>query len=252
MLINNAGLAKGRDTLATIRDEDLTEMIDVNVTGFLRVARAFLPGMIARKSGHVINLGSLAGRQVYEGGAVYCATKYAVKAITQTLRLELSGTNIRVTEIAPGLVETEFSVVRMGDVAKAKAAYQGFVPLTAIDIADCVTWAVNRPAHVNIGEIVLTPVAQASVSKVHRTERQGIVATAQPHLQRVPHASPSPSRSTMPAIGLRLAGHVEPGAAARRSSLNGGAVVAAAFLLAWGARPRRKTSREISRWPCSR
>jgi len=168
VLINNAGLAKGRDTVAELRDDDLTEMIEVNVTGFLRVARAFLPGMIARRSGHVINLGSLAGRQVYEGGAVYCATKYAVKAITQTLRLELSGTNIRVTEIAPGLVETEFSVVRLGDAAKAKAAYQGFVPLTAIDIADCVTWAVNRPAHVNIGEIVLTPVAQASVSKVHR------------------------------------------------------------------------------------
>jgi 3-hydroxy acid dehydrogenase/malonic semialdehyde reductase len=168
VLINNAGLAKGRELVAGLRDEDLTEMIEVNVTGFLRVARAFLPGMIARKNGHVINLGSLAGRQVYEGGAVYCATKFAVKAITQTLRLELSGTNIRVTEVAPGLVETEFSVVRTGDVDKAKAVYQGFVPLTAIDIADCVIWAVNRPAHVNISEIVLTPVAQASVSKVHR------------------------------------------------------------------------------------
>jgi len=168
VLINNAGLAKGRDAVAELRDEDLTEMIDVNVTGFLRVARAFLPGMIARKSGHVVNLGSLAGRQVYEGGAVYCATKYAVRAVTQTLRLELSGTGIRVTEIAPGLVETEFSIVRTGDAGKAKAVYQGIEPLTASDIADCVTWAVSRPAHVNIGEIVLTPTAQASVSKVSR------------------------------------------------------------------------------------
>ena len=168
VLLNNAGLAKGRDTVAELNDDDLAEMIEVNVTGFLRVARAFLPGMIARKSGHIVNLGSLAGRQVYEGGAVYCATKYAVRAVTQTLRLELSGTNLRVTEIAPGLVETEFSVVRLGDEAKAKAVYSGIEPLTAQDIAECVTWAVNRPPHVNIGEIVLTPVAQASVSKVSR------------------------------------------------------------------------------------
>jgi hypothetical protein len=168
ILINNAGLAKGRDTVAQLQDSDLTEMIDVNVTGFLRIARAFLPGMIERKGGHIVNLGSLAGREVYEGGSVYCATKYAVKAISQTLRLELSGTGIRVTEIAPGLVETEFSIVRTGDIEKAKVPYQGIDPLTAVDIADCVTWAVNRPAHINIGEIVLTPVAQASVSKVSR------------------------------------------------------------------------------------
>jgi len=169
VLINNAGLAKGRDTVAALRDDDLTAMVDTNVTGFLRVARAILPGMIARKQGHVVTLGSLAGREVYEGGAVYCATKFAVKAVTSALRLELSGTNIRVTEIAPGAVETEFSIVRTGDVAKAKAVYQGLVPLTAVDIADCVTWAVTRPPHVNIGEIVLTCVAQSAITKFHRT-----------------------------------------------------------------------------------
>jgi len=168
VLINNAGLARGRDTIAGAVEEDLLEMIDTNVTGFLRIARAFLPGMIARRSGHIVNLGSLAGREVYEGGGVYAATKFAVRALTQTLRIELSGTNIRVTEIAPGMVETEFSIVRTGDEAKAKAIYAGVDPLTAVDIAECITWAVNRPAHVNIGEIVLTPVAQSAIGKIHR------------------------------------------------------------------------------------
>ncbi|MBS2022317.1 MAG: SDR family NAD(P)-dependent oxidoreductase, partial [Deltaproteobacteria bacterium] len=137
-------------------------------TGFLRVARAFVPGLAARKKGHIVHLGSLAGHGVYEGGSVYCATKHAVRAVSQTLRLELSGTNVRLTEIAPGSVETEFSVVRMGDEQKAKAVYQGYEPLVADDIADCVLWACTRPAHVNIGEIVLTPVAQGGLTKFHR------------------------------------------------------------------------------------
>ena len=168
VLVNNAGLARGRDPIAGLRDEDLTGMIDTNVTGFVRVTRAFLPGMIARKAGHLIHLGSIAGEQVYEGGGIYCATKFALRALSRTLRLELAGTGIRCTEVAPGLVETEFSAVRLGDEAKARAVYAGLEPLTPGDIADCVTWAATRPAHVHIHEILLTPIAQASVSKVVR------------------------------------------------------------------------------------
>lgn len=170
ILVNNAGLARGRDPIATHPDEVMLEMVETNVTGFLRVTRAFLPAMIARKAGHLIHLGSIAGEQVYEGGGIYCATKFALRAISRTLRLELLGTNIRCTEIAPGMVETEFSVVRMGgDADKAKAVYQGVKPLVAQDIADCVVWAATRPAHVHIQEIMLTPTAQASVNKVVRT-----------------------------------------------------------------------------------
>lgn len=170
VLVNNAGLARGRDPIASHPDEVLLEMVDTNVTGFLRVTRAFLPPMIARKAGHLIHLGSIAGEQVYEGGGIYCATKFALRAISRTLRLELLGTNIRCTEIAPGMVETEFSVVRMGgDAAKAKAVYAGVKPLVAQDIADCVVWAATRPAHVHIQEIMLTPTAQANVNKVVRT-----------------------------------------------------------------------------------
>lgn len=168
ILLNNAGLARGKDAVVSFLDEDLVEMVETNVIGFLRIARALVPGLAARKRGHIVNLGSLAAHGVYEGGAIYCATKSAVRAVSQTLRLELSGTNVRVTEIAPGMVETEFSVVRMKDEAKAKSVYQGMEPLTAQDIADCVIWACTRPAHVNICEIVLTPTAQASLTKVHR------------------------------------------------------------------------------------
>jgi NADP-dependent 3-hydroxy acid dehydrogenase YdfG len=169
VLLNNAGLALGRDPVASSRDEDLTGMVDTNVIGFVRVTRAFLPGMIARKAGHLIHLGSIAGEQVYEGGGLYCATKFALRAVSRTLRLELLGTGIRVTEIAPGMVETEFSVVRMGDEEKAKTVYKGLQPLVAADIADIALWAVTRPPHVHIQEITVTPTAQASVSKVVRT-----------------------------------------------------------------------------------
>ena len=168
VLLNNAGLASGRDAVQAVKDSDLTVMVDTNVTGFVRVARAFLPGMIERKSGHLIMLGSYAAHGIYEGGSVYAATKHAVRAITQTLRLEISGSGLRVTELDPGLVETEFSIVRTGSVEKAKQVYAGFPPLTAVDIADCAVWAATRPAHVNISEIVLTPVAQSSLTKVHR------------------------------------------------------------------------------------
>jgi NADP-dependent 3-hydroxy acid dehydrogenase YdfG len=168
ILVNNAGLAAGRDPIDKLRDEDITVMIDTNVTGLLRVSRAFLPGMIANKRGHVINLGSYAAYGVYEGGVVYCPTKHAVRAISQTMRLELSGTNIRVTEIDPGLAETEFSIVRLGDKDKAKAVYQGFEALTASDVAEVIIWAATRPAHVNISEVLMTPTAQASLTKVHK------------------------------------------------------------------------------------
>lgn len=169
ILINNAGLALGRDPIDKIKDEDITGMIETNVTGLLRITRAFLPGMIAAKKGHVVNLGSYAAHGAYEGGVVYAPAKHAVRAISQVMRLELSGTGLRVTEIDPGMVETEFSIVRMGDEQKAKDVYKGMTPLTAEDIADVIVWAATRPAHVNISEVVLTPVAQSSLTKVHRS-----------------------------------------------------------------------------------
>jgi NADP-dependent 3-hydroxy acid dehydrogenase YdfG len=168
ILLNNAGLALGRDNLAGMKDEDLLGMVETNVIGLVRVTRELLPGMIAARRGQVINLGSYAARGVYEGGAVYAATKHGVRVISETLRLELSGTNIRVTEIDPGLADTEFSVVRLGDEQKAKGVYAGMQPLSADDVADAIVWAATRPAHVNISEIVLTPTAQASLTKVHR------------------------------------------------------------------------------------
>ncbi len=168
ILLNNAGLALGRDTLDRMKDEDLLGMVETNVIGLVRVMRGLLPRMIAARRGHVINLGSYAARGVYEGGAVYAATKHSVRVISETLRLELTGTNIRVTEMDPGLAETEFSVVRLGDERKAKAVYQGMEPLTAEDVADAILWVATRPPHVNIAEIVITPTAQASLTKVHR------------------------------------------------------------------------------------
>jgi len=168
ILLNNAGLALGRDTLDRMKDEDLLGMVETNVIGLVRVTRALLPRMIAARRGHVINLGSYAARGVYEGGAVYAATKHSVRVISETLRLELTGTNIRVTEMDPGLAETEFSVVRLGDERKAKAVYQGMEPLTAEDVADAILWVATRPPHVNIAEMVITPTAQGSLTKVHR------------------------------------------------------------------------------------
>ena len=168
ILLNNAGGALGRDTVDKLRDEDLLGMVEANVIGLVRVTRALLPKMIAARAGHIINLGSYAARGAYEGGSVYAATKHSVRVISETLRLELSGTNIRVTEMDPGLAETEFSIVRLGDVEKAKAVYRGFEPLTAEDVADAILWVATRPAHVNISEVVMTPTAQASLTKVHR------------------------------------------------------------------------------------
>ena len=168
ILLNNAGLAAGRDHLAAMKDEDLTSMVETNVVGLVRVTRALLPKMIAAKKGHVINLGSYAARGVYEGGAVYAATKHAVRIISETLRIELSGTGIRVTEMDPGMAETEFSIVRLGDTEKAKKVYEGWQPLTAQDVADAIVWVATRPPHVNIAEVVMTATAQASLTKVHK------------------------------------------------------------------------------------
>ncbi len=168
ILLNNAGGALGRDPVDKVRDEDLLGMIEANVIGLVRVTRALLPRMMAAKKGHIINIGSYAAHGVYEGGGVYAASKTAVRVLSQTLRLELSGTNIRVTEMDPGLAETEFSLVRLGDAEKAKAVYQGFKPLGAEDVADAIVWAATRPPHVNISEVVMTPTAQASLTKVHR------------------------------------------------------------------------------------
>jgi NADP-dependent 3-hydroxy acid dehydrogenase YdfG len=156
VLINNAGCALGLDHIAHAEIDDWEEMIDVNVKGLLSMTRAVLPGMISRQSGHVVNIGSTAAYNVYAGGSVYCATKHAVAAITNTLRLEVAGHNIRVTEIDPGMVETEFSLVRFkGDAERAKNVYAGVRPLTPMDIADAIAYALNCPAHVNIAQIML-------------------------------------------------------------------------------------------------
>jgi NADP-dependent 3-hydroxy acid dehydrogenase YdfG len=167
-LVNNAGLAAGIDPVATGKDDDWDAMIDTNVKGLLKVTRRFLPRMIARSAGHIFNMGSIAGFHTYANGSAYAGTKHAVRAITGALRLELAGTNIRVTEIDPGMVETEFSIVRLKSAEKAAGVYQGMTPLTARDVAECVWFAASRPAHVNLEHVVVMPTDQASIYKVHR------------------------------------------------------------------------------------
>jgi NADP-dependent 3-hydroxy acid dehydrogenase YdfG len=169
VLVNNAGLASGLTPVAEARDEDWIAMWEVNVLGLMRMTRACLPLLRKAKHGHIVNLGSIAGFEVYKGGAGYTASKHAVRAISRTLRLELNGEPIRVTEVAPGMVETEFSLVRFrGDRKAAKAVYQGVKPLVAEDIADCIVFAVTRPPHVDIDEIVIRPIAQAASYLVAR------------------------------------------------------------------------------------
>ena len=163
VLLNNAGLAKGTDQVQSSKISDWDQMIDTNVKGLLSMTRGILPGMIQRNQGHIVNMGSVAGRWVYPGGAVYCATKFAVRAISEGLRQDLLGTAIRITNIEPGMVETEFSEVRLQDKAKAQAVYQGMRPLSAQDIAETILWCVQRPAHVNIQELVIFPTDQAAV-----------------------------------------------------------------------------------------
>lgn len=169
VLVNNAGLAVGKDPIQSGVLDDWERMIDTNVKGFLYMAREISPLMIARKKGHMINIGSLAGREVYPNGNVYCATKHAVHALSQGMRMDMLPYGIRVTQIAPGLVETEFSVVRYkGDQQKAEQAYDKFDPLTGEDIANIVVFAANQPPHVNINDILITPTAQANSVMVHK------------------------------------------------------------------------------------
>lgn len=171
VLVNNAGLSRG---LAPVHEGDVhdwEEMIDTNVKGLLHVTRVVLPGMVARGSGHVVQIGSIAGREVYPNGNVYCATKHAVDAITKGLRLDLCGTGVRVSTVDPGLVETEFSVVRFhGDEERARSVYRGMTPLTGADVADAVLWVVSRPPHVQVAEVLLLPADQASSTRVHRRD----------------------------------------------------------------------------------
>ncbi len=175
ILINNAGLSRGLTKLHEYDLQDVDEMVDTNVKGLVYVTRAVVPGMVARQRGHIINIGSIAGHAVYPNGAVYCATKAAVKSITEGLKMDLNGTPLRVTSVDPGLVETEFSVVRFhGDVARAKKVYEGLRPLTGDDVADVVLFCATRPPHVNINDVVMMPVAQASATLVHRQPLPGI------------------------------------------------------------------------------
>lgn len=169
VLVNNAGGALGLDTVANAKDDDWERMYDTNVLGLMRMTRALLPKLEASGAGHIVNIGSIAGREPYVGGAGYNAVKFAVRAITQVMRLELVGKPIRITEVSPGMVETEFSLVRFqGDAERAAKVYAGLQPLVAEDVADCIQWAVTRPPHVNIDEIVVKPLAQASATVAAR------------------------------------------------------------------------------------
>ncbi|MFS0517799.1 SDR family oxidoreductase [Nostoc sp. UIC 10607] len=169
ILINNAGLSRGLDKLHEGSFQDWEDMIDTNVKGLLYVSRYVVPGMVSRDRGHVVNLGSIAGHQTYPGGNVYCATKAAVRAISEGLKQDLLGTQVRVTSVDPGMVETEFSEVRFhGNTERAKTVYQGVTPLTADDVADVIFFCVTRSPHVNINEVVLMPVDQASATLVNR------------------------------------------------------------------------------------
>ena len=169
ILINNAGLSRGMEKLHEGSIEDWEEMIDANLKGLLYVSRAIVPGLVSRGKGHIVNIGSIAGRHAYPGGNVYCASKAGVRAISQGLKLDLLGTPIRVSEIDPGLVETEFSVVRFhGDEERAKTVYDGLTPLTPDDVADVVFFCTTRPARVNISEVLLVPTDQATATQVSR------------------------------------------------------------------------------------
>jgi len=167
VLINNAGLAAGLEPTQEADTADWEAMIDTNVKGLLYMTREILPQMIARNVGHIINVGSISGHQVYPKGGVYCATKFAVNAISLGLRMDLMGTPVRVSVVSPGAVETEFSVVRFkGDAARASAVYDGFAPLQADDIADAILYCATRPLHVNVSEILVMPTAQAAAGMI--------------------------------------------------------------------------------------
>ena len=169
VLINNAGGAHGLDTVATGKDEDWEAMMESNVLGVLRMTRAALPMLLNNPGSSILNIGSIAGRVAYEGGAAYCAAKAGELQITRALRLELCGTGVRVGTIDPGMAETEFSVVRFkGDETRANKVYEGVIPLTAEDVAETMVWVASRPAHVNIDELIIKATDQAAIHKVHR------------------------------------------------------------------------------------
>ncbi|CAM3470834.1 Oxidoreductase, short chain dehydrogenase/reductase family [Flavobacterium longum] len=170
VLVNNAGNAHGLSPIESGDLDDWDAMIDSNVKGLLYVSKAIIPGMAERRSGHIINIGSIAGKEVYANGNVYCASKFAVDALSQGMRIDLNQYGIRVGQINPGMVETEFSQVRFkGDDARAANVYKGLQPLTPEDIAEVITFMVTRPAHVNLADVMVLPTAQASATIVKRT-----------------------------------------------------------------------------------
>jgi 3-hydroxy acid dehydrogenase / malonic semialdehyde reductase len=170
ILINNAGLSRGLQKLHEGQFEDWEEMIDTNIKGLLYISRSIIPGMVERRKGTIINIGSIAGHEVYPGGNVYCATKHAVDALTKGMRMDLVDTPIRICTIDPGLVETEFSEIRFhGDRDRAKKTYENMIPLKPEDIANAVLFAATRPAHVQIAEVIMMPTVQASTTLVHRS-----------------------------------------------------------------------------------
>ncbi|MGE4289469.1 MAG: SDR family NAD(P)-dependent oxidoreductase [Salinivirgaceae bacterium] len=164
LLVNNAGLAAGLDPIHQADLNDWEQMIDTNIKGLLYITRIVSPLMAERKSGHIINVGSIAGKEAYANGSVYCATKHAVEAITKSMRIDLNPYGIKVGSICPGAVETEFSVVRLKDPEANKKVYAGFTPLQANDIAETILFMASRPAHVNIGDVLILPTAQASAT----------------------------------------------------------------------------------------
>lgn len=167
-LINNAGLALGKSSFEDYDWNDFEQMIGVNIKAFTRVAQLTIPHL-KKTQGHIVNLSSIAGREAYEGGSVYCGTKAYVKMLSKALRIDLQGTGVRVTDIAPGAVDTEFSLVRFkGNGEKAKSVYQGFIPLYANDIAEAILFALNRPKSVNIESMLIMPTAQASAGRIWR------------------------------------------------------------------------------------
>jgi len=169
LLVNNAGLAAGLGPIHEGLLSDWEDMIDTNIKGLLYMTRSIAPMMVKNGKGHIINIGSIAGKEVYANGNVYCATKHAVDALTKATRIDLVSHGIKVTQIAPGMAETEFSIVRFkGDDEKAKSVYKGLHPLTAQDIAETIWWVASRPAHVNINDIVIMPTAQANATTTIR------------------------------------------------------------------------------------
>ncbi len=169
VLVNNAGLSAGLSPIQDGSIDDWDQMIDTNIKGLLYISRKVIPLMIKNKNGHIINISSIAAKEVYESGNVYCATKHAVDALTKGMRIDLLKHQIRVTSISPGMVETEFSLVRFkGDKARADRVYEGLIPLSATDVAEAIWFAISRPAHVNINDMLIMPTAQANITTTVR------------------------------------------------------------------------------------